>query len=232
MSHVAACLLISLVSTLAVACTDDEILVPASEDKLDTLCPEEPTSVLLTTSEAPVEYEFPVGNYGAPQVARFDGTLNYISATDNEMHVDTQELIFNIPGSHLVTIEAGEGRTDLFTTMTFAVDFREPGTTAWQSIFLPAIQYDVWWFTNMELSGVDVNPDSEPGIGDNWYSENTMSFDTLTLCEAKNWSLTSYGLPFDATKDYEMRIRVFPFKGFGSLEGVYDYNLVVTSTKW
>ena len=48
------------------------------------------------------------------------------------------------------------------------------------------------------------------------------------LCTASERTINGLEVPFDASSDYEMRIRVFPFDGAGDLVGTYDYSVDVT----
>lgn len=204
MSSLAPLLSLSLLSSLVVACTDAQSYTPISEDNLDELCQQ---STVTLSDDTQVAVEFDVDGR-----ASYQGSLEVTLFTDTEMRVDNQELIYSIPGGAIASVDVGEGTWDFFTSMVFSVDVREAGTTAWQDLSIETSQYDIFWFTEMEING----------------STSAFAGSTLTLCTASERTINGLEVPFDVSSDYEMRIRVFPFDGAGDLVGNYNYSVDVT----
>jgi hypothetical protein len=195
---------LSLLSALAVGCTDAQSYTPISDDNLDELC-EQSTVTLSDDTQIAVEFD------GQGQ-ASYEGSLDVTLFTSTEMRVDNQELIFSIPGGAIASVDVGEGTWDFFTSMVFSVDVREAGATEWQALSIATNFYDIFWFTDVEING----------------STTVFNGTTLTLCTVSEREINGAEIPFDVSSDYELRIRVFPFDGAGDLVGTYDYSVDVT----
>ena len=204
MSPLAPLLSLSLLSALAIGCTENQSYTPISGDNLDELC-EQSTVTLSDDTQIAVEFD-------AQGVANYEGSLDVTLFTNTEMRVDNQELIFSIPGGAIASVDVAEGTWDVFTSMVFSVDVREAGATEWETLSVATSAYDIFWFTEMEING----------------STSAFDAETLTLCSATEADITGFDIPFNVSSDYELRIRVFPFDGFGDLVGTYDYSVGVT----
>jgi len=202
MSPLAPILSLSLVSALAIGC-GNQSYTPISEDNLDELC-RQSTVALSESSSAAIELD-------ASGQAHYDGSLDVRLFSKAEMRVDTEELIFSIPGGKIATVSAGEGTWDLFSNIVFAVDVRSPGTSEWQQISLTTSAYDIFWFTDLEFNG----------------STDVLAATTLSLCDSSKRDASNLPVSFDIQSDYEMRVRAFPFDGLGDLVGTYDYRIDV-----
>ena len=194
---------LTLLSALALGCAGDQAYTPINVDQEDTLC-RQSTVRLNETSAAAIEFN----DDGS---ANHEGEVEVTLFTETEMRVDTEEVIFSVPGGKIVTVNVGEGSWDFFTDMVFSVDVREAGSSAWDEMSISTNAYDIVWFNSIELNG----------------GNNDLALSTYALCSTRKQDAAGLEFPFDVSKDYEMRIRAYPFNGAGDLVGSYKYNLEV-----
>jgi hypothetical protein len=198
----ASALALALASTLAVGCAAEEGYTPiGGEENSDELCEQSNLDLREVNSVA-----LELGDTGS---ADYTGSLEVTQFSRTQMSVDTDEIILSVPGGSIATFEIDEGNFDLFTSMVFAVDIRKPGETQWQDMSLTTNLYDIFWFTDVEFNG----------------NTSDAAISTLRLCSTIGAEQGGIDIPYDLSEDYEVRLRPFPFEGFGDLVGRYDYTI-------
>lgn len=203
-------LLATLVLALGVGCAGSGATDQPGDDdgdKNDTICRQ--GTLGIDTDQEPIEL------VREGDKASYSGSLTVDLFSETRMDVDTPMLRLQPGADSLVAITVDTPFSDLFTHLKFGMRVRPVGTTSWQEIELPTSvngkeSYDIFWFDYVELD----------------FAGEQMALTTERLCSGLDEEAV---VPFQgfAGREFELELYAFPFSGWGSLEGDYDFSLQV-----